>query len=592
MGDAGGLTFEKATAGYEADPQAKLCNEVCVEVFKSLHNAKPSGSFHYIFEIGSGTGGTTSFVLPSFNPHSTRYVFTDLSQAFLTNARVRFSARFPFVEYTIFNGDKHPGDQGFHSYEMHEVLATNVIHATQHLASTMATIHTLLQPGGHIIFNEVQNGGTLYEDLTYGLTDGWWMLTDTERRVTYPLLRTPEWNNLFRACSFRPVWHTPDHGEIFSQQAILVAQCVPDPMHSPNQAIDPVLHADPSASYLITGAVGGLGLLSALILIEQGAQYLHFVSRRDRVPTEALKWYNRIAATSCNIKRERCNVASASEIARLFVDGPEAPPFQGIIHGAGVLSDGTIQRQTRKKYEEVFGPKYFGAWHLHRFATNKPNKLQLSVMFSSSAGFFGSPGQSNHSSANAGLEGLADFCCQLGLPGGSIAWGAVAEVGYAARHNIAEGASAVSFEHAWAVLEAIQARPCSVVAINPGAWNYGMGAPPMRAAMYSGASLRFRRQGVKLTRPSPQGVPTTQESLVTVSRQDESAQAEGPAQAEYRAVFAVMQELQGFWQAAPLALQAPLAAPRRPGSGPVLGAQKELGQPLGLGLGLGQQEVC
>ena len=67
-----------------------------------------------------------------------RYVFTDLSQAFLTNARNRFSrcqpyqgtlralhfdqhatsvgnlgARFPFIEYAIFNGDKHPGDQAW-----------------------------------------------------------------------------------------------------------------------------------------------------------------------------------------------------------------------------------------------------------------------------------------------------------------------------------------------------------------------------------------------------------------------------------------------------------------------------------------------
>eukprot|EP00438_Fugacium_kawagutii_P012664 Skav215619 [mRNA] locus=scaffold666:639451:639624:- [translate_table: standard] len=48
---------------------------------------------------------------------------------------------------------------------MTAILATNVIHATMHLASTMATIHVLLQPGGHIVFNEVQNPGTLPEEL-------------------------------------------------------------------------------------------------------------------------------------------------------------------------------------------------------------------------------------------------------------------------------------------------------------------------------------------------------------------------------------------------------------------------------------------
>ena len=35
--------------------------------------------------------------------------------------------------------------------------------------------------------------------------------------------------------------------------------------------IDPMPRADPNASYLITGAVGGLGLIAAIILMEQGA---------------------------------------------------------------------------------------------------------------------------------------------------------------------------------------------------------------------------------------------------------------------------------------------------------------------------------
>lgn len=580
MGESG-LGFDKATAGYEEEPQAKLCNETCVDVFNSLHSAKP-GAFNYIFEIGSGTGGTTSFVLPTFNPHSTKYVFSDLSQAFLTNARSRFAVRFPFVEYAIFNGDKHPGDQGFNSYEMTEVLATNVIHATQHLASTLATIHILLQPGGHLVFNEVQNPGTVPEDLTYGLTDGWWMLTDTERRVTYPLLRVPEWNNLFNACQFRPVWHTPDQGEVFSQQAVLVAQCTPDSMLTPNQVVDPVPRADPNASYLFTGAVGGLGLIAALIMIERGAQYLHFVSRRDRVPVEATTWYNRIAESGANIKRERCNCGNAAEMARLFVDTPGTPACQGFVHGAGVLSDGTITRQARHKYADVFAPKYYGAWHLHRFATHKAQKLQLSVMFSSGAGFFGSPGQSNHSAANAGIEGLADMSCQLGLPGGSIAWGAVAEVGYAARHHIAEGINAVSFEHAWAVLEALQARPSSVVAISPNAWAFGMGALPMKAAMYAGSEKRYRRAGVKLTRTtqhsSPVGEPPPPPRVEEKPAAAAAAVVEAPMEVETRAVFAAMQELHGLWQVS--------------GGAVAGGGQRALGSALGLGLALGQQEVC
>ena len=38
--------------------------------------------------------------------------------------------------------------------------------------------------------------------------------------------------------------------------------------------VDPMPKADPNASYLITGAVGGLGLIAAIILMERGAETL------------------------------------------------------------------------------------------------------------------------------------------------------------------------------------------------------------------------------------------------------------------------------------------------------------------------------
>lgn len=518
MGDGGGLSFGAATEGYEEDPQAKLLNETCIEAFTVIRGLKKgvncAQSGHYFFEIGSGTGGTTSFVLPSFDPNSTRYVFSDLSQAFLTNARGRFAEKFPFVEYSIFNGDKHPSDQGFNSYEMDAILSTNCIHATIHLAATMATCHILLQPGGHIIFNEVNNPGTLYEDLTYGLTDGWWLLTDCERRVTYPLLRVPEWLNLFTQCGFKNVWHTPDEGPYFSQQAVLVSQCG-ERVQPTYLGIDPMPRADPNMSYLITGAVGGLGLISALILLERGARHFFFVSRRDKVPAEAVKWYELLEKSSAIIRRERCNVANPNAIERLFEETPEWPACAGVVHAAGVLSDGTIQKQTRKKYEEVFGPKVHGAYYLHHKSGSKLQKMQVNLMMSSMAGFMGSPGQNNHSAGNMGLEGLVDFDRKMGIVGSSIAWGAVAEVGYAARHELASNAMAVRFVHAQAVMEALLARPWGNVGISPSVWEFGKGAQAMKQLVFAGLQQRFKKAGFRRqAKPKAQTQPNAGDELM------------------------------------------------------------------------------
>mmetsp|Transcript_93449 Transcript_93449/g.302594 ORF Transcript_93449/g.302594 Transcript_93449/m.302594 type:complete len:585 (-) Transcript_93449:48-1802(-) len=576
---AGGLSFGAATSGYEDDPQARLLNEMCVLAFKKLHEAR-KGRHNYIFEIGSGTGGTSSFLIPTLNPYTTRYVFSDLSQAFLSNARVRFG-NFPFMEYAIFNGDIHPANQGFASHEINQILATNVIHATMHLASTMATINILLAPGGHIVFNEVHNGGTLIEDLTYGLTDGWWMMTDVERRTTYPLMQTPKWNALFTACGFTPVWHTPDEGHAFTNQSCLVARSGGG-MPRTYQEAQPCLQLDPSASYLITGAVGGLGLISALIMLERGARHLHFVSRRDRVPKEAMALYSRIANSNCTIKRERCNVSSAREVARCFLEAPDRPPCQGIVHGAGVLSDGLVIRQTRKKFEDVFGPKHFGAWNLHCSSSHKARTMQLSIMFSSASGFLGSIGQSNHSSANAGIDGLIAMTSSLGLPGASISWGAVAEVGYAARHAVSTAERSVRFDHAWLALEALHTKPFSHVCINPGSHVYGQGQAPLRAATYAGVFARFRHAGQRraprknLLQSSDNG-PSAADAVVEAAeaadaalpvQESKVAEDEGNAE-EYTEVFKAMTEIHSRWQ------QPQSSQPSKRGGGGNSGARSE-----------------
>ena len=61
-------------------------------------------------EIGAGTGGTSSSLLPILDGSCERYVFTDVSDVFLREARRRFVS-FPFVEYVLLNIDADPGER-------------------------------------------------------------------------------------------------------------------------------------------------------------------------------------------------------------------------------------------------------------------------------------------------------------------------------------------------------------------------------------------------------------------------------------------------------------------------------------------------
>ncbi len=70
----------------------------------------------------------------------------------------------------------------------------------------------------------------------------------------------------------------------------------------------------------------------------------------------------------------------------------------GIIHGAGVLADKFIEQKTLEEFNAVYTTKIDGLLSLLA-ATNAENIKHL-VLFSSAAGFYGNPGQSDYSIAN------------------------------------------------------------------------------------------------------------------------------------------------------------------------------------------------
>jgi amino acid adenylation domain-containing protein len=162
-----------------------------------------------ILEIGAGTGGTSAVVLKAIAPYShlIRYVYTDISLAFVNYGREQFEALYPFAEFRVLNIEKEVSAQGFHAGSVDVVLATNVLHATQNIRRTLAHTKVLLKKNGWLILNEattVQDFATL----TFGLLSGWWLYEDeTFRLPGAPLLSTSMWDNVlekegFNKCVF------------------------------------------------------------------------------------------------------------------------------------------------------------------------------------------------------------------------------------------------------------------------------------------------------------------------------------------------------------------------------------------------------
>ena len=175
-------------------------------------------------EIGAGTGGTSSYVLPEFPPDRTEYLFTDVSPFFLSQAQERF-ASYPFVRYRTLNIEQDPAAQGFAPRQFDVVIAANVLHATADLRRTLANVKQLLAPEGMLLLLEVTRPQR-WIDLSFGLTEGWWLFTDTDLRPSYPLLTRKSWTALLGESGFAETVAIPDEsaGGALAYNTVLLAR--------------------------------------------------------------------------------------------------------------------------------------------------------------------------------------------------------------------------------------------------------------------------------------------------------------------------------------------------------------------------------
>jgi SAM-dependent methyltransferase/NADP-dependent 3-hydroxy acid dehydrogenase YdfG len=198
------LLFPESGGGldriYRDSPSSHSANRLAREAMERILAGWPPERPLRILEVGAGTGGTTAHLLEILPPDRTEYVFTDVSRAFLKNARERFTAA-PFVRYQALDIEKDPEPQGFPNHAYDVVVAANVLHATADLRTTLRHVHQLLAPGGLLLLLEVTRP-QLWLDLTFGLLDGWWRFTDTDLRHGHPLLSPTQWQDLLAASAF------------------------------------------------------------------------------------------------------------------------------------------------------------------------------------------------------------------------------------------------------------------------------------------------------------------------------------------------------------------------------------------------------
>ncbi|KAL7787159.1 S-adenosyl-L-methionine-dependent methyltransferase [Trichoderma ceciliae] len=169
-----------------------------------------------ILEIGAGTGGTTSRLLPALAALDIpiEYTISDLSALLVSEAASTY-AKYPFLKFKVVDIEKEPEAELLNS--QHIVLGSNVLHATRNLSVSLKIIRKMLRDDGFLIFHEMTSQ-MLWADAAFGLIEGWWRFEDGRQHA---LQSTQAWKKVISSSGYGYVdWTDGRRPEAKSQNLI------------------------------------------------------------------------------------------------------------------------------------------------------------------------------------------------------------------------------------------------------------------------------------------------------------------------------------------------------------------------------------
>nr|BAP05595.1 CalG [uncultured Candidatus Entotheonella sp.] len=158
--------------------------------------------------------------------------------------------------------------------------------------------------------------------------------------------------------------------------------------------------------YLITGGLGGLGLVFARDIAERTEGAVLVLVGRSPLEADRRKQLAAIETLGARTVYRQVDISQAEAVDALVREIQTAfGGLNGILHSAGVHRDNFIINKSEAEFDAVFAPKVAGTVNLDE--ATRHLELDVFLLFSSSAGAAGSLGQADYAAANGFMDAYA-----------------------------------------------------------------------------------------------------------------------------------------------------------------------------------------
>ena len=120
--------------------------------------------------------------------------------------------------------------------------------------------------------------------------------------------------------------------------------------------------SDAQGCVLVTGGLGGLGIVTAEALVEAGARCVVLCSRSGKIKRSDQGLQERLDAlqstSGAQVVLEQCDMGDEADVVALLERVRNGfGPLRVLVHAAGVLSDAMLPKQDIESIRRVWGPK-------------------------------------------------------------------------------------------------------------------------------------------------------------------------------------------------------------------------------------------
>ncbi|KAF2473021.1 polyketide synthase [Lindgomyces ingoldianus] len=193
------------------------------------------------------------------------------------------------------------------------------------------------------------------------------------------------------------------------------------------------------SNYILAGGLGGLGRSILSWMIERGAKNFIILSRSSPETSEKNSFLADVISRGCCIKHICCDISDKIQVESAIAQASESGVVNGIVHTAVSLQDKIFDSLSFSEWERGLAVKVNGTINLHNASLHLP--LDFFVLLSSISAQVALPTQSTYCASNGFQNEFARYRRSQGLPGTSVEFGLIEEVGELGQNTVYRNAA-------------------------------------------------------------------------------------------------------------------------------------------------------